>query len=389
MLSCPVCADSSSLPLCTVADMPLVGCQFAPSRHEALSALCGTLDLTLCKQCGHIYNRAFEADRVAYLPGYENTHDFSPRHRAELNATVDRLIRSYALHDKSVVELGCGTAEFLTALCAKGANHGVGYDPTQQNRAGRAGDGSVRVVAERFSAASQKPVDVVCSQHVLEHLADLRSTLSQARSILKRRGFGYFQVPSGLVIFRDLNIWDLTYEHVSYFSPASLHRALSAAGFFVHRLESSFGGQYLDAEAVVDTATGIAPVTLATYARFCDGFPDAYATIIRHWKDRITHVIENNRRIVLWGAGAKAVSFLNMLAIGTGDGIRYVVDINPRKEGRFIPGTAQRIVSPDFLRDYAPDLVIVMNHAYTSEIRSHIDSMGLRCELVMASPAIS
>lgn len=347
----------------------------------------GTLDLILCKGCGHIYNRAFEPDRIAYVTGYDNALGFSSRHRAEVDATVERLIRGYALRGKSIVEFGCGDAEFLAALCAKGGNHGVGYDPTQQNRVSRVGDGSVKIVAELFSAANQKSIDLVCSQHVLEHLAALGSTLSQARAILKRGGIGYFQVPNGLVILRDLNIWDLTYEHVSYFSPASLHRALSTAGFCVQRLESSFGGQYLDAEAVADTTTEIAPVTLATYSHFCDDFPAAYATVVSHWKDRVARVIKNSRRVVLWGAGAKAVSFLNILAIAAGDGIEYVVDINPRKDGRFIPGTAQRIVSPDFLRDYAPDTVVVMNREYASEIRSKLESMRLRCDLVTVSPA--
>jgi hypothetical protein len=127
MLSCPVCSDSSSLLLCTVMEMPLIGCQFAELHAEALRATRGTLELTLCKGCGRIYNRAFEPDRVAYGPGYDSALSFSSRHRAELNAT-ERLICSYALHGYSVGEFGCGAAEFLAALCAKGGNHGLGYD---------------------------------------------------------------------------------------------------------------------------------------------------------------------------------------------------------------------------------------------------------------------
>jgi hypothetical protein len=45
---------------------------------------------------------------------------------------------------------------------------------------------------------------------------------------------------------------------------------------------------------------------------------------------------------VLWGAGTKAVGFLNMLDIFSGDGIKYVVDVNPRKSGRFVPRTARK-----------------------------------------------
>ena len=124
--SCPVCSESGPLPLSTLTDMPLTTCQFAESRADALRAARGTLELVLCKSCGRIYNRAFEPNRVAYSPGYENALHFSARHRTESEATAERLIRIYALHHKTVVEVGCGTAEFLSLLCAKGSNHGVG-----------------------------------------------------------------------------------------------------------------------------------------------------------------------------------------------------------------------------------------------------------------------
>ena len=113
---------------------------------------------------------------------------FSARHRTESEATVERLIQSYALHHKTVVEFGCGTAEFLSLLCAKGSNHGIGYDPSQQNQTTRAGDGSVTICATKFSSASQKPVDLVCSQHVLEHLEELGLALRDAHACLNVAG---------------------------------------------------------------------------------------------------------------------------------------------------------------------------------------------------------
>jgi SAM-dependent methyltransferase len=389
MLSCPVCSESAPLPLFTLTDMPLTTCQFAESRANALHAARGTLELVLCKSCGHIYNRAFEPNRVAYSPGYENALHFSARHRTESEATAERLIRSYALHHKTVVEFGCGTAEFLSLLCAKGSNLGVGYDPSQHNRTTRVGDGSVTICAKKFSSANQKSVDLVCSQHVLEHLDELLSTLGDARACLKHGGIGYFQVPNGLAIFRDLNIWDLIYEHVSYFSPASLHRALSETGFSVLRLETSFGGQYLDADVIAGEPTDAAQPALVGYSDFCGNFPAAFAKLVGHWKSRIASLIESDRRIVLWGGGAKAVSFLNMLRLRADNGIEYVVDVNPRKAGLFVPGTAQEIVPPKYLCDYRPDVVVVMNPVYAAEIQSMLESMRLRCDMITVSSTVA
>jgi SAM-dependent methyltransferase len=388
MLACPVCSDSTSSPLARVAEMPLIGCQFAASPGEARAAARGTLELSLCGTCGHVYNRAFEPERIAYVPGYDNALGFSARHRAELDATVDRLIDRYALRGKSVVEIGCGSADFLSRLCAGGGNRGVGYDPSQPGRTVQAGEGSMTIRPDTFDPAGQAPVDFVCSQHVLEHLAEVAPVLRGARTILERDGHGYFEVPNGLSIFRDSSVWDLTYEHVSYFSPGSLHRALEDAGFSILRMESSFGGQYLYAE-VSATGPSAAATTGAPGARTPDhrGFPAAFARLTSDWRGRISGMVEEGRRVVLWGAGTKAVSFLNMLGIGPDDGIEHVVDINPRKAGRYLPGTAQEIISPERLADRRPDVVVVMNPEYVAEIRSMIESMGLGCELVTLSPA--
>jgi hypothetical protein len=74
------------------------------------------------------------------------------------------------------------------------------------------------------------------------------------------------------------------------------------------------------------------------------------------------------------------VTFLNTLK--TKDHIDYVVDINPRKQGRYVAGTGQQIVTPDFLRDYQPDMVMVMNPIYKREIQQITKRLGLSTDFV-------
>ena len=86
------------------------------------------------------------------------------------------------------------------------------------------------------------------------------------------------------------------------------------------------------------------------------------------------------RRTVLWGSGSKAVSFLTTFRIR--DGIDYVVDINPYRQGAFMPGTGQEIVAPDFLMKYRPEIVIIMNSVYREEIGRDLTRMGLSPEVL-------
>src|SRR4051794_36205840 len=106
MLPCPVCSQTDSLPLLTVKNVPLIGCVFAESQLEAQRAECGTIELALCPECSHVYNRAFEPERVGYTPGYENALGFSTHYNEYLRETAGRLIRAYGLRKKSIVEIG-------------------------------------------------------------------------------------------------------------------------------------------------------------------------------------------------------------------------------------------------------------------------------------------
>ena len=51
------------------------------------------------------------------------------------------------------------------------------------------------------------------------------------------------------------------------------------------------------------------------------------------------------------------------------DEIQYIVDINPHRHGKFIPGVGKQIVSPESLKDYKPETIIVMNPIYCNEIK--------------------
>ncbi|MFA9565355.1 MAG: SAM-dependent methyltransferase, partial [Acidimicrobiales bacterium] len=82
---------------------------------------------------------------------------------------------------------------------------------------------------------------------------------------------------------------------------------------------------------------------------------------------------------VIWGSGSKGVSFLNNL--GSEAHIGHAVDINPYKHGKFMAGTGQEIVAPEYLTAYQPQLVVAMNPIYVAEIQADLDRLGVAAEL--------
>ena len=109
-------------------------------------------------------------------------------------------------------------------------------------------------------------------------------------------------------------------------------------------------------------------------------FAERYKEKKAIWKNKIEHLSNAGKRVALWGAGSKGVTFLNMLNFNKL--IRYVVDINPRKQGMYVGGTGQEIVPPEFLREYQPDVLIIMNVIYDEEIQQQVRAINVDVEFM-------
>jgi hypothetical protein len=100
------------------------------------------------------------------------------------------------------------------------------------------------------------------------------------------------------------------------------------------------------------------------------------ALSIADWRKFILDARAQGKKLVLWSALSKAVSFLTTTKVG--GAVEFAVDINPQRQGRFLPATGQQIVPPGFLAEYQPDVVILMNPIYTREVQSELDKMSVR-----------
>jgi hypothetical protein len=113
-----------------------------------------------------------------------------------------------------------------------------------------------------------------------------------------------------------------------------------------------------------------------------DSFAGEFTSKIEEWRRRLAGWYGEGKRIAAWGAGTKGVMFLNF--VQAGEQIPYIVDINPRKSGMYIVGTGQQIVPPEFLTDFQPEIVILMNAIYRDEIASMLQELGVTAEIVVA-----
>lgn len=387
-IACPSCGSAAMLIFFALGDVPVHSCLLMASRDEALGCRRGELRLGFCRACGFIANTAFDPAVHEYSGRYEETQGFSPTFMTFARDLAARLVAAHDLRGRTVLEIGCGKGEFLVLMCELGGNAGIGIDPSYvPERTTSPAAGRIRFIREFYSEAhAGLRADFVCCRHTLEHIGAVGTLVRTLRVTLEDPSVPvFFEVPDVLRVLREGAFWDIYYEHCSYFSPGSLARLFRAARFDVVDLTLEFGGQYVLLTA--KPADGPTAPTMALendlgdLARAVDDFQQIGAAAVEHWRATLDGLRARGRRPVVWGSGSKGVALLTTL--GAGDGlVEYVVDINPYKQGKFMPGTGQEIVAPEFLARYRPTDVLIMNPIYTEEIRQSLARLGLAPDLL-------
>ena len=366
-----------------VKETPVHSCLMVSTREEALAFPRGNLALVFCTDCGFIQNEAFDASVHNYSPDYEETQAFSPRFRRFSSELCARQIDKYDLHRKKILEIGCGKGEFLAEICEMGRNRGIGLDPSYRpERTPNEAAARIEIIQDFYSQSyAHLRADYVACRHTLEHIQPVREFVRMLRSSFDEGSepIVFFEVPDVERVLVEQAFWDIYYEHCTYFTLGSLARLFRSSGFEILDLYKGFDDQYLMIEARPGSADAGRRFdaeddlerTAQNVKRFQAKVSEKLAALLRD----LEVIKRRGQRAVVWGSGSKAVSYLTTLGIT--DELEYVVDINPHKHGKFLAGTGHEIVAPDFLVEYQPDVVIVMNPVYCEEIRASLKVMGL------------
>jgi SAM-dependent methyltransferase len=386
---CPACRGTRTSALLDLGYAPVFCNVQWESRAQAHAAAKGPIALVACTDCGHVFNTAFDAARLAYSPGYENSQHASSVFRAYAQRLVDRLIDLYGIRDRSVVDIGCGRGDLLALMCERGGNRGYGFDPSYAGTTAARDELPFTIRREYFGAehaAAIRPSLVTC-RHVLEHVEDPVAFLRDLRTTIEACGDSvlYIEVPSGEELLESHGLWDYLYEHVSYFSAQSLEAVLNAAGFEVLAMRRDFEGQFLCADARVAGGTVSAPRRGAWSEERLRAAGQTMLEQLDRWK-RWAAELPHDQTVSLWGAGSKGVMFLNLLGLVAPRAIDRVVDQNTDKHGRFVSGTGQEIVAPEQLRGSQVTQIVLMNGIYEPEVRTRLLDMGVDARLTVAWP---
>jgi len=338
-----------------------------PDEVSARAVPRGQLSLIQCERCGLIFNGTFQPDLVPYDSNYENRQCFSPSFTDYLDGLAQKLLERHPLRDGRVLEIGCGKGDFLRLLCTKAGAQGLGYDTSFEGELVDA-DGRTRFSRSYLTAeAVHEPATAIVCRHVIEHVPAIGDFLEELYRIARRAQAGVIvlETPRFEWIAEQAAFWDLFYEHCNYFSMATLRWLCERAGFRVLRHEAVFGDQYQWLELTPDC---VLPSSCQL-----DAFSLRAEAAVQRLESQILEQ-SGGGDWAFWGAGAKGVALVNRLSLVP----RFVIDINPAKQGGVISGSGVSIVGPDDPRLLELQLIAVTNSNYMQEITQTLRERGYR-----------
>jgi SAM-dependent methyltransferase len=381
---CPVCESRQLTPFLQRAQVPVHQNLVVTSRDAARTVTRGKLDLVACEDCGFVFNRAFDDSLLAYGKDYDNTQSCSAYFDDYLDGLVEKLVEHKAVRDSTIVEVGCGKGHFLRKLVGyPGANNeGFGFDPSYVAPDTGLEEHLTFRSCYYDDTCTDVAADVVVCRHVIEHVQEPMALLRSVHAALAHspRARVFFETPCVEWILRNRVVWDFFYEHCSLFTAASLRQAFERTGFAVDCVEHIFGGQYLWLEARMTDAplsTSFAPPETA---RLAQAYKVNETTLRQRWLSRLQE-LKARGNVALWGAGAKGATLANW-ADPDCTMIDCVVDLNPNKIGRYIPGTGHPIVAPADLPQRGVKNAVLMNPNYRDENLRLLEQAGIEVNLI-------
>jgi len=339
----------------------------APLRSKTQSQSLAPMRLRLNSTLNFVENEAFDSNLIDYGEDYENSQAYSAKFKEHMLVVLSRL-KARLPKNSVVVEVGCGKGDFVEMMEADGYFKVKGYDTSY--------DGNNKSIERRYlSSADRMDADLVVLRHVLEHVPNPYEFLAMLQAVFANAKI-YIEIPNYDWIVANKAFFDITYEHVNYFSQSALK-------FLFQQPKTEHGLLFDDQYQYVISELSSLNVEFGRhyksnnwkFASFSELFPNIQTCIHRFEKKA------ENGSIFLWGAATKGCLFLAHCANRNRlvDKVRFVIDQNPQKLGKYLPGSLVEIrPKDDFFRvAKAGDLLLISNPAYKNEIVAQVNAAGL------------
>ena len=384
---CPICGSKELREVLNRNNMPVHQNYLYKIKKDAREANTGDLSICICEDCGFVFNKTFDINLLNYGSNYDNNQNESLFFREYIDKEIVFLASTLNLKDKNVIEIGCGSGSFLKKMVYETGCKGIGFDPSYTGEL-KLLDGKVNFIKDYYSERySDVKADLIICRHVIEHIENPLELLINIGNSLKNsdKPICFFETPSVKWIFENKIFYDFFYEHCSYFDDISLEKVFNESGFNIIDIKYEFSSQYMWILSELDkcrkTLITKKIERLDNLKSLSIEYFNSVKNSVEYWKNKIFS-LNNEGRVAVWGAGAKGVTFSNLVD-PEAKLIDCLIDININKQGCFIPKTGHEIIDYKSIMKRNIANIIIMNDNYFEEIVKLLEENNIKVNLLL------
>jgi len=347
--TCKICGgDFFDKTLLCYENMPKAA-QFLPTKETLISDEGISLKLLQCSLCGTVQ---LNNDPVPYYKDVIRSTSFSPAMIEFRKKQFFSLIQTHSLRGKKILEIGCGTGEYLPLLQELGVNaFGIEHSAETLKNALLQKKNIIPGFIETASTKiTNAPFDAFLFFNFLEHLPNPNDVLRGIHYNLSELAVGIIEVPNFDMILKEKLFSEFISDHLFYFTKTTLMHLLEKNGFHVLECTEAWDSYILSA-----TVKKRSPLPLSSF---------------QEEQEKITQKLHGFtkpfKKIAVWGAGHQAFTMISLSNITKK--INYIVDSAPFKQNKFTPATHIPIHAPEKLLTDKVDAIIVMAAGYSNEV---------------------
>lgn len=343
-----------------------------------------------CTHCWLVQTEDYTRYSELFSSDYAYFSSFSTSWLKHAEAYVAEMTQRFELGANSyVVEVASNDGYLLQYVKARGIPC-LGVEPTASTAAAARQKG-IAVMEEFFGAAfaerlvgEGKSADIVVANNVLAHVPDINDFVSGFAQLLKPHGVATFEFPHLLRLIEDCQFDTIYHEHFSYLSLSAVKTIFEANGlsvFDVQEIDTHGGSLRVYAQRSDTKAKPVANAVGALLEReeksgvktedFYDRFQERVDEIKNDLVEFLLRAWRDGKKVAAYGAAAKGNTLLNYAGVRS-NLLSWVVDRNPAKQNKYLPGSRIPIVDEDWLKRERPDFIIILPWNLKAEVTEQL-----------------
>lgn len=366
------------------------------------------LRVLVCEKCWLVQTEDFTDAEDLFDTEYAYFSSFSDSWLVHSKQYVHDMIDRFRLNSNShVVEVAANDGYLLQYVKEAGIPC-TGIEPTASTACAARKRGipviekffGIRLANELVQKGIQ--ADLTVANNVLAHVPDINDFIAGFTSLLKPKGVATFEFPHFLKLVNQNQFDTIYHEHFSYLTLTTVRKIFTRSGLTIFDVEelSTHGGSLrvfsqrsdTGGESISDNVNSLLTIENEHGINNKKFYQDFQKTTDRVKHEFLSFLIKaksEKKSVAAYGAAAKGNTLLNYAGVRK-DLLPFVVDRNPNKQQKYMPGSRIPIVEEDVLNHVKPDYIIILPWNLRSEIMhqlSYVHNWG--CQFVTAIPQLT